>query len=179
LKVTTGYVYPHKYDTKILFHSLGKEGEKVVDTQIIPNDLKVYIITLKTENNGLHRIEIINGSVGTLLEWPDGAYMTLRLAEGDLLNSGGRWSLYFYVPQGTRFVGGTLVGSGKILDGNRNRIYEFEGQPIRDFCIEVPENQDGKFWSFSDVSGNCSLSTVPPYLARLPQELLLPIEALN
>ena len=179
LKVTTGYVYPCKYDTKILFHYLGNDGEKVVDAQIIPNDLKVHNITIKTDNSGLHRIEIINGSVGTLLEWPDGTCMSLRLAEGDVLNSGGRWSLYFYVPKGTQFVRGTLVGSGKILDGNRNKIHEFENQPNQAFCIEVPENQDGKFWSFSNINGNCTLASVPPYLAQSPLELLLPIEVLK
>jgi len=43
----------------------------------------------------------------------------------------------------------------------------------------VPPGEDGKLWRFEQCSGDRMLMTVPPYLARSAEELLLPKEVVD
>jgi hypothetical protein len=47
------------------------------------------------------------------------------------------------------------------------------------FNVPVPEGQDGKLWTLKNSRGQRLLMTVPPYLARNGQELLLPTEVVE
>ena len=58
-------------------------------------------------------------------------------------------------------------------------VFKFGGGPPRYFKIEVPPGQDGKAWKFDSVGGTPFLTTVPPYIARSPDELLLPAEVVE
>jgi hypothetical protein len=44
------------------------------------------------------------------------------------------------------------------------------------FKVEVPSGADGALWKFEHTLGQRLLMTVPPYLARSSEELLLPRE---
>ena len=90
----------------------------------------------------------------------------------------GRWSLYFYVPKGTKTVGGFSDGVGTLLDGQGNKIHTFDGKPGY-FSIPVPSGHDGRLWKFQQCAGQRLLMTVPPYLARNARELLLPAEVVE
>ena len=64
------------------------------------------------------------------------------------------------------------------------RLYGADGKVLLSnkdgyFNIPVPPGQDGKLWEFGFASGSVALLTVPPYLARSPQELMLPREVVE
>lgn len=90
----------------------------------------------------------------------------------------GRWTLYFYVPPGTVSVGGyASETTGRIIDALGRRALDFaelEGPGY--FEVPVPPGSDGKLWKIEQATGVRTLLTVPPYLARSADELLLPRE---
>jgi hypothetical protein len=89
------------------------------------------------------------------------------------------WSLYFYVPKGTKIVAGYAAGDkGQMLDGAGHVVYTFAMKGDY-FKVAVPPGQDGKLWRFTEAGGARRLMTVPPYLARNGQELLLPREVVE
>ncbi len=96
---------------------------------------------------------------------------------------GGRF--YFYVPKGTRIVGGfTREGKrGQILDPAGNPIFSLADLDVGKygayFEIPVPSGDDGKFWSVERPSMGFSLSTVPPWLSLSPAQSLLPREVVE
>ncbi len=90
----------------------------------------------------------------------------------------GRWDLYFYVPQGTKLVGGYSDSTrGRMLDGDGKLVFDFSSMDAAGyFSVPVERGQDAAFWKFEDSRGSRMLMTVPPYLAPHPTELLLPQE---
>jgi hypothetical protein len=66
-----------------------------------------------------------------------------------------------------------------LLDPKGNVRYDFGEHEEGWFCVDVPEEMDGKLWKFLDNNGQRLLMTVPPYLARSGKELLLPEEVLE
>jgi hypothetical protein len=95
--------------------------------------------------------------------------------------TGGRWSMYFYVPKGTKVIGGIGGTSpGQMLDGSGNQVYRFPGGGSGNYwSIPVPAGQDGKLWKLDRISGVIYLLTVPPYLARSAEEMMVPKEVLE
>jgi len=126
------------------------------------------------------------------LEWTDGSDMTrvvlpatlpltIRSTLEDPMRLGGRWDLYFYVPRGTKLVGGYSDSTkGKMLDGDNEVVFDFSTMKAAGyFSVAVPEGQDGTLWKFSDSRGSRMLMTVPPYLATSVETLLLPREVVE
>ena len=73
------------------------------------------------------------------------------------------------------------------LRGSRASWWTPEGRAVLDFAkaeegwfqAPVPPGQDGKLWKFENSQGQRLLMTVPPYLARSAEELLLPQEVVE
>ena len=96
---------------------------------------------LKTPYGGLHRVETRDGGDVTRIAWPAGMPVTIASGvdtAGVTSHFRGRWSLYFYVPKGTRVVGGWASRvanwapriSGKMLDADALRTAAgFSGRP--------------------------------------------------
>ena len=87
----------------------------------------------------------------------------------------GRWTLYAWVPPGTKKIGLYSTASGGELrrsDGKKAIDLATDGGGF--LSVDVPEGMDGKYWSFRNVAGRVSLFTIPPYLARTPTEMVLP-----
>ena len=87
----------------------------------------------------------------------------------------GRWSLYAWVPPGTKKIGlysAATAGELRLPDGKKALDLASEGG--RFLSIDVPEGSDGHYWKFHSVAGRVSLLTIPPFLARSPSELVLP-----
>jgi hypothetical protein len=99
----------------------------------------------------------------------------------------GRWSMYFYVPKGSRTVGlysggadsivqysadagsfaaASLLDGGTLSSGKPPGFYEFV----------VPAGADGKPWRFVGAGGSKLLMTTPVQVALAADELLLPTE---
>jgi hypothetical protein len=162
----------------------------VTEIEDYPADGKEHVVTLKTYYAGMHDIVALDGGDFTKITWPDGLPVSV---ESDINSSHtqshfrGNWTLYFYVPKGTKQIGGwaARVASwaprtcGKLLDPEGTARYDFGEHEEGWFCIDVPEGMDGQLWKFQDNNGQRLLMTVPPYLARSGIELLLPDEVVE
>jgi hypothetical protein len=86
--------------------------------------------------------------------------------------------VYFYVPRGTRVIGGFSDGPGELHNPDGKSVHTFSDAPGY-FSIPVPAGQDAKLWRFNHGNGRRLLMTVPPYLTRSAKELLLPREVVE
>jgi hypothetical protein len=134
-------------------------------------------ITLSAKTAGLKRVLLWDGTAGTNLDWPADVPLTLESSPLSTPTLQPRWTLYFYVPKNTKWVGGFGGGSGTMNDSDGKAVYTFGKDDF--FNVAVTPGQDGKLWSFRDTSGSRQLLTVPPYLARSGGELLLPREVVE
>jgi hypothetical protein len=100
--------------------------------------------------------------------------MTIVSSRSEPGNLSMRWSLYFYVPKGTKTVDLFADGSGSLRDGAGNTLFKFDGRKPGFHSIPVPRGQAGKLWKFHQCSGKRLLLNAPPFLARSEAELLLP-----
>ena len=67
-----------------------------------------------------------------------------------------------------------------MLDSSGEVRYDFSKLPkAAYFSATVLPGQDGKLWKFEDCSGKKALLTVPPWLARNAEGLLLPREVVE
>ncbi len=154
-----------------------------------PDDVE-RTVTVKTPHQGLHRIETYDGGDHTRITWPAGLPVTVEsgIDTPDVTSQfRGPWTLYFYVPKGTKLVGGWASRvanwapriSGRLIAPDGREMLDFAKLEDGFFKVEVPEGTDGSVWKFEGNHGQRLLMTVPPYLARSSEELLLPREVVE
>src|SRR5581483_316990 len=178
LKARAGIVYDSRGPAKLdLFPLAEPEGKAVAHAEVTP-DKTEHPVSLKTTFTGLHRVEVADSGAGAAVAWADGLPMTIVSSPDAPAELHGRWGLYFYVPRGTKVVGGFASGPGSLLDGTGKKVHECDGKTGY-FSVAVPAGQDGRVWMFSNTAGRRLLMTVPPCLARSPRELLLPAEVVR
>jgi hypothetical protein len=155
----------------------GVESEALLNEEVAP-DKTEHVVSFAPRAAGLHRIRLSDGSAGTTLDWDANMPMTVEssLARRPVFN--GRWTLYFYVPKGTKSVAGFSSGEGTMRDGAGNVVFKFADKAGY-FDVPVPAGQDGKLWKMEQSLGQRLLMTVPPYFARSAAELLLPKEVVE
>jgi hypothetical protein len=170
-----GIIYTSRGNAKVDLYPVAEAESKAVAHFEIPPDKTDHHIAFKTSFPGLHRIEVSDATQGTRITWNDGMPMTLVSSQEHPAQLYGRWHLYFYVPKGTKIIGGFSDGSGSLLNPTGKEAHRFPDKPGY-FSIPVPAGSDGQLWSFKNSSGNRFLMTVPPCLARNASELLLPEE---
>jgi hypothetical protein len=182
LESTAGLIYGNRGAAKLeLFPLAEAEMKSVANAEVAP-DKAAHTVQLQTTLPGLQRLNVTDGSAGTSLNWPAGTPMTV---ESSLENSnkfaGGRWTMYFYVPRGTKVVGGfRSTGAGQIKDADGKAVLTFGAENNPGYwSVPVAPGQDGKLWQLYSVSGDVMLMTTPPYLARSGEELLLPKEVVE
>lgn len=177
LTMKAGIIYQTAGPAKVDLYPAGEaEGKSVAHAEVAP-DRAEHVISLTTTFTGLHRIEIASGGA-TSCSWPEGTPMTVQSSSEHPGQFHGRWTLYFYVPRGTKIVGGFSEGAGKLRDGKGAEVLSFE-QKAGYYSVPVAPGQDGALWSFDNCAGDKTLMTVPPYLARSAEELLLPQEVVE
>lgn len=172
---TAGIIYGNRGTAKVEFYPLAEAELKSVAHLEIEPDKKPHELRLETKFPGLHRVEVSDSGQGSLITWPDGMPMTVVSSTEQPAKLYGRWHLYFYVPKGTKIIGGFAEGEGFLLDPAGKTAHTFAAKPGY-FSVQVPAGQDGQLWSFKHSAGNRQLMTVPPCLARDAGELLLPQE---
>ena len=181
----TGGLIKHYRDRGNVKFSLYSPNEATLDAvdhdDSVPPDGAQRRIVLTSPYSGLHRLEWTDGSDMTGVVLPADLPLTIRSTLEDPMRLGGRWDLYFYVPRGTKVVGGyTDSTRGSMLDGDNKVMFDFSTMEATGyFSVAVPEGQDGTLWKFSDSRGSRSLMTVPPYLATSVETLLLPREVVE
>ena len=143
----------------------------------VPPDKAEHTVVLEGRS-GLNLLRISDRAAGTVATWEDGLPMTIESSMDRPAALYTRWTLYFYVPRGTQFIGGFSDGEGRLLDPAGKLAHTFSREAGY-FRIPVPEGQDGKLWKFDRSVGKRILMTVPPYLARNEKELLLPAEVIE
>lgn len=190
LKIRVQKVWANRMPKISLFSPLEVTLNAVATDESYKPDGKEYAITLKTPHAGLHRVETFDGGDFTRIQWPAGMPVTIEsgLDTPDVTSHfRGPWTMYFYVPKGTKVVGGWASRvanwaprvSGKLLAADGREVHDFGKGGDGWFKVPVPEGQDGKLWKFANCVGQRLLMTVPPYLARSGEELLLPAEVVQ
>ncbi len=178
LTVRAGLVYGSRGPAKLALYPAAETlGQAVADAEV-PPDKAEHSITLKTTFTGLHRIEVTDAAAGTAVTWPEGMPVTLQSSPDAREDFHGRFTLYFYVPRGTKTVGGYSSGLGTLVNGSGKEVHTFTREAGY-FSVPVGPGEDGKLWQFRHGTGQRLLMTVPPYLARSPRELLLPAEVIE
>jgi len=179
LKVTAGIIYQTNGSTTIdLYPAAETEGKSVAHGEVAPSRT-AESVELKSTFPGLQRIEIVGGGAAQTT-WEDNGTTPMTI-ESSVESPGrfhGRWTLYFYVPRGTKTIGGFSDGPGTLRNGSGAVALKFEEKPGY-FNVPVPDGEDRKLWRFEQCAGDKTLMTVPPFLARSAAELLLPREVVD
>ena len=190
MKVTVQKVWNLRPHSIKLFSPLEVTGEAVAESGIVKPDGQTYEVILKTPHHGLHRVETRDGGDYTRIVWPDGMPISLPSGidtPGVFNHFRGGWTLYCYVPKGTKVVGGWAARiaswapriSGTLKDASGAVVYDFGKTEDGWFSVPVPDGQDGKLWKFENSQGVRQLMTIPPFLARTGRELLIPREVVE
>lgn len=175
-KAKAGLIYQNVGDARL---SLRRPSEvESPGFAAVPPDQKERQVTLRMRGVGLQRLELSDRTGGTILAWPAGTPLTIPAGEEEVTELYGRYTLYFYVPKGTKQVAGFADGPGELHNSDGAKVFTFGSRPNY-FSVPVPAGQDGHLWKFSDCQGKRILLTVPPYLARDASELLLPEEVVK
>ena len=173
LKVTGGLI-AHYRDRGAAKVDLWR-GEVRVDSEKTAPDGVERTVVLQPKKAGLHKITVSDGNDATRVRWDAATPMTILSSRREPGNLSMRWSLYFYVPKGTKTIGMFADGgSGVLQDGSGAALFTFTGRKPGFHSIPVPKGQTGKLWKFHQCTGKRLLLTVPPFLARSEKELLLP-----
>ena len=172
LKVTGGLIahYRDRGDAKV---DLWRGEKRVASGRTAPDGVERTIV-LRAKQTGLHKITISDGNDATRVRWDPATPMTIVSSRREPASLSTRWSLYFYVPRGTKTVGLFAGGGGTLQDASGNTVFKFENRKPGFHSIPVPKGQAGKLWKFHQCTGKRLLLTVPPFLARSETELLLP-----
>jgi hypothetical protein len=190
LKITVQKVWANRMPKISIFSPLEVTLNAVATDEGYKPDGKQYDIRIKTPHTGLHRIETVDGGDYTRIKWPAGMPVVIEsgIDTRDVTSHfRGAWTMYFYVPKGTRLVGGWASRvanwapriSGKLRDANGGEVIDFAKCEDGWFKVPVPAGQDGRLWKFENSQGQRLLMTVPPYLACRAEELLLPVEVVD
>lgn len=190
VKVRVQKVWANRMPELTLYSPLEVKIKPVATFKDYRPDGETRALSLPTPYSGLHRVDTIDGGDHTYIEWPAGMPVTVESGidtPNITTHFRGAWTLYFYVPKGTKVVGGWASRianwapriSGTLHDGSGKQVFDFGNVDAGWFNIPVPEGQDGKLWKFENSQGQRLLMTVPPYLARTEQELLLPAEVVE
>ncbi|HPP08082.1 MAG TPA: DUF4838 domain-containing protein [bacterium] len=178
LRIIGGLIYADRGDVKVFLYPAEQEFSNYVDQASVVPDKTEHIVTLKTKYQGLHWIEIEDRMAGTKLEFLDKTPLTIFTSLDKQPHFMGRWNFVFYVPKGTKVIGGYVTGEGNVINGSGKKVHSFTGAKTY-FNIPVEPGEDGKIWKIQQGSGVCVLMTVPSCFARNAQELMLPVEVVE
>src|SRR5207248_7092631 len=92
-------------------------------------DKKEHEVRLSPRAPGLHRLEFADRSGGTVLVWPAEMPWTIPAGQEEAAELQGRWTMYFYVPKGTKEVAGYADGPGELQDGDGQKVFTFTSRP--------------------------------------------------
>ncbi|MHB8955327.1 MAG: DUF4838 domain-containing protein [Pirellulaceae bacterium] len=187
LKIRVQKVWANRMPKINLYSPMAVTLNPVASDESYKPDGTEYHVRLNTPEAGLHRVETFDGGDFTRIQWPAGMPVTIEsgIDTPDVTSHfRGSWTMYFYVPKRTQFVAGWASRvanwapriSGKLLDAEGREVLDFGKSEEGWFRVPVPEGQDGRLWKFENSHGQRLLMTVPPYLARSAEELLVPQE---
>ena len=175
LKVTAGLIahYRDRGPAKLALYAVRDGAEEHVAGAEVPPDGARRTVTLRSAHAGLHQLTVSDGMDCTEVVWPAGIPRTVESSLESVPHQSGRGSAYFYVPRGTKVVGGYAeAAGGAVHDGDGRKVLDLPDGEY--FEVPVGEGQDGRLWSVRAAPSAVRLMTVPPYLAPGPKALLVP-----
>lgn len=194
LQVSAGHSYQNRGPAKVeLFAVEEKAADEAVEEDAndeapivppalasaeVPPDATEHAVQLKAGRLGLYRIQVSDRMMQTHVQWAPGMPMTMKSALDAPTAFTSRYTLYFYVPKGTKIVGALASGGGLVRDG-AGKVAHTMGTASAYISLPVPPGQDGRLWRYEAAGGRLQLMTVPPFMARSGQELLLPKEVVE
>lgn len=190
LDVTVNKVWANRQPKMTLTSPLEVSLQPVAEDESYLPDGKPRTLHLKTPFSGLHRVETLDGGDNTSIVWPTGMPVTIESGidtPGITSHFRGEWTLVFYVPRGTKEIGGWASRIANWAPRISGTLVNPEGAVALDFAsvdegwfkVSVPKGMDGKIWRFKKSQGQRLLMTVPACLARSAGELLLPLEVVE
>ena len=187
LKITGGLIahYRDRGNVRVDLWKIGgasQTGEQetlVASDRSVPPDGKPRTISLQVKEPGLHKLQIADGGDHTSVEWKPGTRFSYRSTVDQPIKTHGRWTLYFYVPRNTKVVGLHGGSYGTITNADGEEVFSLNGRKTSFYSIPVANDQSGRLWRINHAAGGIRLLTVPPYLARSAEELLLPREVVE
>ena len=143
-----------------------------------PADQNWHEIFLTAKEDGLYRLMVDDGFNETEIGWPEGERIAVPSGVEDAANLRGRYSGCFVVPAGSDRVSGySETAAGVIRNETDQIIYEFKKLAAPDFFdIPIRPSPQVRVFRLENASGKKLFMTVPPFLSRTPQELLIPSE---
>jgi hypothetical protein len=175
LGVRAGMVRDRKRPLKLTLCAAGAVAE-ACQVKLAPADKLAQSVSFEVPRPGQYRLLVEDSRQGVQLTWPVGTALSIPATRSEPPAFQGSWSLYLYVPPGTReLVLYSSRGAGKLLDsrGDVAHVFGAERGIVR---VPVPPGQDGKVWKFDKNSGERLPLNVPPWFAASPDELLVPAE---
>ena len=158
----------------------GQRQTLVATDRSVPPDGSERTVKLSPNQTGLHKLVIQDGGDRTRVTWPAGQRIAIPSSLREPMNPNySSWMLYFYVPEGTKVIGLHGGGHGEVHDAAGRPVFWLNGREPNFYSVAVPDGQDGKPWRIRYGRGAVRLLTVPPYLARSTDELLLPREVVE
>lgn len=155
----------------------GPDGAVIVSGEVPPDKMD-HVLDLSATGDGIHRLEYDDKGAGTRWLWADGAPVVAMADRHQPIYGIGQRQLYFFVPKGTQRIVAWVSSMASVTfrdPSGRTVTALLQSWPDR-MAVEVPDGQDGQAWSvISNVNGQFALLNVPPYLARSPDELLVPV----
>jgi hypothetical protein len=175
LGVTAGLVREKKRPVKL---TLCAAGSVAADCQVklAPADKLAQRVSFEVPRPGQYTLLLEDSRQGADLTWPAGTSLSIPATQSEPPAFVGRWTLYLYVPKGTReLVLYCSPGRGRLLDARGEVAHVFGAQRgiVR---VPVPTGQDGTVWKFDHNRGRRLPLNVPPWFAASPDELLVPAE---
>lgn len=180
LTVTAGLIYDIFGDTVVqLFPADDPTGAASSRVEIKP-DKQEREVRLASRFTGLHRLEWDDRAAKTRIAWPGGFAGTWPASE-DVPFALAAAEVFFYVPRGTRVIGGRTNGTMTFVDPDGGTACEVKDRAsLEYFSLPVPPGADGKVWRIRGFrGGSLALLTVPPCVAFDPAALLLPREVVE
>lgn len=178
-RITGGKSFGDRGDIKIrVYPALETHGQAIVQKNI-PSDKKEHEVIIHSNYEGLHRMEIEDGSDWTVVSWPSDLPVTLPLSQDERSRINNTDALYFFVPSDTETIGGyALGGKGDLRSPDGQVVLRFDEASQGSFHVPVPPHLRGTVWSLRNTGGNeIYLLTVPPYVSPSRRQLLIPEDA--
>lgn len=180
LKVTGGLIahYRNRGPTELRMFVGVEDQATLTDSHDVNNDGKEYPVSLKFKDKGLHILSVSDGSDLSEVVFPQNQQPTVEVSEDYSTNFNRASEGYFYVPKGTKVVGGYSSSAGmQVIDAKGQVVLKVGKSGY--FHVEVPAEQDGKIWSLKGLSGKLMLMTVPPFVCAKADQLLVPEDVLK
>jgi hypothetical protein len=173
LGVRAGMVRDRKRPVKLTLCAASRVADSC-QVKLAPADKLMQRVSFDVPRSGQYRLLVEDSRQGAQLTWPVGTALSIPATRDEPPAFRGSWTLYLYVPPGTReLVLYSSRGRGKLLD-SRGEVAHVFGAQRGIVRIAVPPGEDGKAWKFDKNSGQRLPLNVPPWFAASPEELLVP-----